>query len=142
MQVLHASCCGLDIHKRFVVACLLTTRADGGVEKEVRTFGTMTHDLLALADPHGLAGRGAVFTFPFITTEAVWVEDERTLVLVNDNNYPGSSGREFGVSDNNEFVVLHVAPLLDCDDEGGRGRHGKVGGRKHHDKNECELARD
>jgi transposase len=50
MQVLHASCCGLDIHKRFVVACLLTTRADGGVEKEVRTFGTMTQELLGLLD--------------------------------------------------------------------------------------------
>ena len=25
MQVLHGCCCGLDIHKRFVVACVLTT---------------------------------------------------------------------------------------------------------------------
>lgn len=50
MQVLHPCCCGLDIHKRFVVACLLTTRADGAVDQEVRTFGTMTHDLLGLLD--------------------------------------------------------------------------------------------
>ena len=49
MQVLYPCCCGLDIHKKFVVACLLTTNADGQVQKESRTFSTMTHDLLALA---------------------------------------------------------------------------------------------
>lgn len=50
MRVLHERCCGLDIHKRFVVACLLTTNPDGAVHKEVRTYSTMTNDLLALAD--------------------------------------------------------------------------------------------
>ena len=50
MRVLHERCCGLDIHKKFVVACLLTTGPDGAVEKEVRTYSTMTNDLLALAD--------------------------------------------------------------------------------------------
>ena len=50
MRVLHERCCGLDIHKRFVVACLLTTRSDGTVHKEVRTYSAMTTDLLALAD--------------------------------------------------------------------------------------------
>ena len=50
MQVLYPRCCGLDIHKKFVVACLLTTEPDGSVQKETRTFSTMTHDLLALGD--------------------------------------------------------------------------------------------
>ncbi len=50
MQVIYARCCGLDIHKKFVVACLLITGADGSVEKETRTFSTMTEDLLALGD--------------------------------------------------------------------------------------------
>jgi hypothetical protein len=50
MRVLHERCCGLDVHKRFVVACLLTTEADGTVHKEVRTYSAMTNDLLALAD--------------------------------------------------------------------------------------------
>ena len=45
MQVLYRCCCGLDIHKKCVVACLLTTEADGTVHKETRTFSTMTHDL-------------------------------------------------------------------------------------------------
>jgi transposase len=50
MQVIYPCCCGLDIHKKFVVACVLTTDADGSVDKETRTFSTMTAALLALGD--------------------------------------------------------------------------------------------
>lgn len=45
MNVVYERCCGLDIHKKSVVACLLTP---GG--KQVRTFGTMTQEILAMAD--------------------------------------------------------------------------------------------
>ena len=37
MQVIYPRCCGLDIHKKFVVACLLITEPDGTVRKETRT---------------------------------------------------------------------------------------------------------
>ena len=37
MRVLHDRCCGLDIHKQFVVACLVMTGSDGNVQQEVRT---------------------------------------------------------------------------------------------------------
>ena len=50
MQVLYPCCCGLDVHKKFVVACVLTTNAEGHVQKESRTFSTLTQDLLALLD--------------------------------------------------------------------------------------------
>jgi transposase len=50
MQVLYPCCCGLDIHKKFVVACVLRTAPDGQVQKETRTFSTMTGELLALGD--------------------------------------------------------------------------------------------
>ncbi|GGJ05146.1 IS110 family transposase [Alicyclobacillus cellulosilyticus] len=45
MQVVYERCCGLDIHKRSVTACSLTPEG-----KAIRTFGTMTEDLLELAD--------------------------------------------------------------------------------------------
>jgi transposase len=45
MQVVHERCCGLDIHKRSVVACVL---APSG--RQTRTFGTTTDQVLALAD--------------------------------------------------------------------------------------------
>src|SRR5262245_51881674 len=50
MRVLHERCCGLDIHKKFVVACLLSTDPDGNVHKVIRSYSTMTGDLLALGD--------------------------------------------------------------------------------------------
>jgi glycerophosphoryl diester phosphodiesterase len=74
---------------------------------------TLVVDLLSIADPHRVGGQAAdVFTFPYITTEAVWVEDERTLVLVNDNNYPATGGRVAGERDGTEFIRLRLsAPL-------------------------------
>lgn len=50
MQVLHARCGGLDVHKRTVVACVLLTHEDGRVERHLRTFRTMTAALVALSD--------------------------------------------------------------------------------------------
>jgi transposase len=50
MQVVYARCCGLDVHQKTVVACVLLTEPTGRVQREVRTFGTMTADLLALND--------------------------------------------------------------------------------------------
>jgi hypothetical protein len=100
-------------------------------------------DLMNIYDPRDVAEDGrtkTVFTFPFTTIEDVLVLDNNRLLVINDNNYPGSAGREFGVSDNNEFIVIHVSPLLDCDDEDGG--HKRKLGWKHHDKGECELARD
>ena len=56
MDVIHERCCGLDVHKRTVVACLLTPGRRGQPCKEVRTFGTMTADVLALAEWLAAAG--------------------------------------------------------------------------------------
>ncbi len=50
MDVIYERCCGLDVHKKTVVACLITPGEAGQPHKETRTFGTMTQDLLALAD--------------------------------------------------------------------------------------------
>ena len=50
MEMVYERCCGVDVHKRTVVACLLTPGAEGQPTKEIRTFGTMTTDLLALSD--------------------------------------------------------------------------------------------
>ena len=50
MDVTYTHCAGLDVHKKSVVACCITPGADGGKELEIRTFGTMTADLLTLSD--------------------------------------------------------------------------------------------
>jgi transposase len=48
MELLHRRCCGLDVHKETVVACLRLV-ADGKVTTEVRAFQTTTADLLRLS---------------------------------------------------------------------------------------------
>jgi len=49
MELLHRRCCGLDVHKETVVACLRLV-SDGKVTTEVRTFQTTTADLLRLSE--------------------------------------------------------------------------------------------
>jgi transposase len=44
IDIVHERCCGLDVHKKSITACIITPEA-----KETRTFGAMTDDLLAMA---------------------------------------------------------------------------------------------
>lgn len=48
MKVRHERCCGIDVHKQTVVACVIVTDEQGEAKAETRTFGTMTGDLQAL----------------------------------------------------------------------------------------------
>jgi transposase len=54
MQVVYERCAGVDVHKRTVVVTVLLSQVPGQaaalVEKQTRTFGTMTADLLALSE--------------------------------------------------------------------------------------------
>ena len=70
MEVIHARCAGLDVHKKTVVACVRVAEGTG-VRHEVRTFGTTVGELAALE-----AFRGAVerlVTVPGISTTAAAV---------------------------------------------------------------------
>jgi transposase len=49
MDVLHSRCCGLDVHKSSISACILL-RESGRVQKHQRRFGAMTHELQELAE--------------------------------------------------------------------------------------------
>ena len=49
MEITYTHVAGLDVHKKTVVACIFTPGPTGKPQKEIRTFGTMTQDLLALA---------------------------------------------------------------------------------------------
>src|SRR5262245_24842195 len=50
MQVEHPICCGIDVHKDTLTACLRRVEGNGKVSKEVREFATTYQALLALAD--------------------------------------------------------------------------------------------
>jgi transposase len=50
MEVVYRRCCGIDIHKKVIVACLIMLTASGERHTEIRTFGTVTKELLDLLD--------------------------------------------------------------------------------------------
>ena len=78
--------CGLDVHKASVAACVRTPGPGGRRQKETRTFGTTTQELLALRD--WLAARGVTHV-AMEATGVYWkpvyyvLEDEFQLLLVN-----------------------------------------------------------
>src|SRR3712207_1748995 len=102
MHVVHERCCGLDIHKKVVVACLVVPGPDGAATKQVRSFGTMTADLLALADWLTAAGCTHV---AMESTGVYWkpiynlLEGSFALLLVNAHHIKAVPGRKTDVHD-------------------------------------------
>ena len=69
-------------------------------------------DLLDIANPRRIAGHPERFTFPFITTEAVWPAAADEIVLANDNNFPAGGGRDGALRDATELIRLRLARPL------------------------------
>ncbi|CRK56310.1 Glycerophosphoryl diester phosphodiesterase [Alloactinosynnema sp. L-07] len=82
---------------------------DGKLDK------TLVADLMNLANPRATGGFGDPFTFPFTTIEDVVILDDRTLGVLNDNDFPFSSGRTPGKPDNNEFITIRLTAGLHAD---------------------------
>ncbi|MDO9103725.1 MAG: esterase-like activity of phytase family protein [Methylovulum sp.] len=84
-----------------------------GVESGSFVTKTELANLMNIADPHDLNGDSSTrFTFPFVTIESVLPLDSTTLLITNDNNYPGAGGRDLN-SDNNEFIKIKLDTALD-----------------------------
>ena len=67
---------------------------------------TLVVDLMNIADPDDLNRDGSfVFTFPYVTIESLLILDDNTLLIANDNNYPGTGGRDLN-SDPTEFLRI------------------------------------
>jgi transposase len=92
----------LDVHKKTVVACIRRLGPEGQPEEQVRTFGTMTGDLLELAD--WLATHG-VTTIAIESTGVYWkpvyyiLEDLFPVMLVNAQHIKQVPGRKTDVKD-------------------------------------------
>lgn len=102
MRIVYARCCGLDVHKRTIAACVLLQEASGQVQQEIRRFGTMTRDLLELADwlqdrqvTHVAMESTGVYWKP------VWniLEGQFALVLVNAQHIKAVPGRKTDTRD-------------------------------------------
>jgi transposase len=102
MDVMHTRCCGLDVHKETVVACLLVPGADGQPVPEIRTFGTMTDDLRQLRDWLVAAGCTQVaLESTGVYWKPIWnlLEDQFSLLLVNPQHVKRVPGRKTDISD-------------------------------------------
>lgn len=102
MQVVHQHCAGLDVHKKTVVACLITPKEKGGWEKEIRTFSTMTKDLLNLSD--WLTSKGCT-QVAMESTGEYWrpvyniLEGNLEVILVNARHIKAVPGRKTDIKD-------------------------------------------
>ena len=115
MEVLYTRCCGLDIHKKSVVACLIITEPGQKPVKETRTFRTMTADLLALAD--WLSDMGCTHV-AMESTGVYWrpiynlMEGLFELLLVNAQHIKAVPGRQTDVKDADWIAELLRHGLL------------------------------
>jgi len=116
MEIVHPRCCGLDVHKKTVVACVLLSQPDGSVDRQVRTFTTMTEDLLALSDwlsslrvSHVALESTGVYWRPVFN---VLEDDERTLLLVNPQHMRAVPGKKTDVRDSEWLADLLRHGLL------------------------------
>jgi transposase len=103
MDVVYARCCGLDVHLKTVVACVLLTQQDGRVVRKTHTFQTMIADLLALRDwldewgvTHVAMESTGVYWRPVYN---VLEDEQRTLLLVNAQHVKNVPGRKTDLKD-------------------------------------------
>jgi transposase len=103
MERLIERCCGLDVHKATVSACVrVTPRPGGKIEQEVRTFATLTAELLALRDwlteqrvTHVAMEATGVYWKPVYYV----LENDFELLLVNPAHFKQVPGRKTDVAD-------------------------------------------
>jgi len=103
---------GLDVHHKTIVACVRSVQPQGGVVEEVRTFGTMTRDLLHLSDWLAVLGVTHVaMEATGVLWKPVWniLEDRFQLLLVNPRDLKQVPGRKSDVRD-----CQWLAQLLQC----------------------------
>ncbi|NLC07840.1 MAG: IS110 family transposase [Syntrophomonadaceae bacterium] len=118
MDAILESCAGLDVHQETVVACVLFGPLDNKPNKEIKTFSTLTNDLLALADwldkhncSHVAMESTGVYWKP------VWNILESCsfkLILTNAQRIKNVPGRKTDIKDAEWIAQLLRSGLVEC----------------------------
>jgi transposase len=117
MEAIIERCCGIDVHKKTIVACLMTGQPHEKPKTTIKTFSTMTRDLLACRD--WLVAEGCT-QVAMESTGVYWkpvfniLEDSMEVILANARNVKNVPGRKTDVKD-----CQWIAQLL---------RHGLIAG--------------
>jgi transposase len=115
MDIIYERCAGLDIHKKFVVACRIFRDAQGKKVLQIRTFSTMTADLLKLLD---WLEEGQVTHVAMESTGEYWkpvyniLEGHFDLLVVNAKHMHNVPGRKTDVKDAQWIAELLQMGLL------------------------------
>jgi transposase len=102
MQVIHSVCAGMDVHKKDVKVCLVSRNQQGQRQEEVRTFSTMTGELLKLRDwlqDHGCKVVAMESTGVYWKPIFNLLEGDFTVMLVNPAHIKQVPGRKTDVKD-------------------------------------------
>jgi transposase len=111
MEIIIEKGCGLDVHKGTVVACIMGT----GIKKEVRTYTTMTNELLRLKEWLQEAG---ITHVAMESTGVYWkpvfniLEDNFEVILVNARHVKNVPGRKTDVQDSEWLCRLLRSGLV------------------------------
>jgi transposase len=115
MDIIYKNVCGLDVHKKLIVACVLKVVERGEIKKEIRKYGTMTRDILALSDwlkqeevTHVAMESTGVYWKP------IWniLEGEFEVILVNARHIKQVPGRKTDMKDSEWIGQLLQHGLL------------------------------
>jgi transposase len=111
MEIIIEKGCGLDVHKETVVACIMGT----GIKKEVKTYTTMTNDLLRLRE---WLQKSGVTHVAMESTGVYWkpvfniLEDRFEVILVNARHVKNVPGRKTDVQDSEWLCKLLRSGLI------------------------------
>lgn len=115
IRIVHPICCGLDVHKESVSACVIFPDDKGEEQYDVKVFGTFTDDLMRLRD--WLAEHHC----PVVAMESTGVywrpvhnvlEDSVAVVLANARDMHNVSGRKTDIADSKWIAGLLRHGLL------------------------------
>ena len=112
MEVVHEVCCGLDVHKKSVTACVLWA---SGRRRQTRAFGTFTRELLELGDWLRACGVTHVaMESTGVYWKPVWnlLEGQFEVLLVNAQHIKAVPGRKTDQKDSEWIADLLQHGLL------------------------------
>lgn len=115
LSVVHPICCGLDIHKKTIAACLITTNEAGEVTSFIKEFGTFTDDLEKL---HNWLLEHECPIVAMESTGIYWrpihnvLEGDVEVILVNARHIKNVPGRKTDIADSRWLAGLLQHGLL------------------------------
>ena len=115
IQVVHPVCCGLDVHKKKISACLITLDEHGQEQYDIQEFGTFTNDLLGMKE---WLTNNACPIIAMESTGVYWrpihnvLEGFMEVILVNARHIKNVPGRKTDIGDSKWLAGLLRHGLL------------------------------